>query len=108
MDLFNKDSFTIGDFISAVMAIDNELDAEAFAADYESWSAKNHPKNNATEVMRSNIGWCFGEGMDKERQKMWVKVCGASHPVFGQATPTAEEAFEAGRKLGESIKGEKT
>jgi len=101
---------TIGDLISAVMAIDNKTDAALFYRGYVEW-LKNPPpgveKNeidNPEQVAKSNIGWCFGEGMDDKMIEMWNKVTGASHPVFGSMTPTPEEAFQAGMKMGEESK----
>ena len=106
----NLGEHTIGDLISAVMTIDNKADAALFYRGYVEW-LKNPPpgveKNeidNPEQVAKSNIGWCFGEGMDDKMIEMWNKVTGASHPVFGSMTPTPEEAFQAGMKLGEETK----
>lgn len=98
---------TIGDFISAVLSIDNERDAQRFYDWYvghisgEMAAGLWEDQGTAEDAARSNLGWCFGEGMASERQAMWVRVCGASHPVFGtMATPpTPEEWLEAGRRL---------
>lgn len=93
---------TIGDFMRAVLAIENDDDARRFYrgcvhfhathgvdAPYTPWS-----------VTKANIGWCYGEGMSEERRTMWIRVCDASHPVFGQSMPSMGEAFEMGRTLG--------
>lgn len=82
-----SDKHTIGDFIRAVLDIDNKEDAERFIRGYMEW-LKEQPdldERGPEFVMRSNIGWCFGEGMKPERIAMWNKVCGATHPVFGTA-----------------------
>lgn len=80
---------TIGDFVRAVLTIDNEQDAARFfrgtvayiqdQIDAGTWKSR----STAEEAARSNIGWCYGEGMASKRIEMWVKACGASHPIFG-------------------------
>ncbi|KKL19293.1 hypothetical protein LCGC14_2466930, partial [marine sediment metagenome] len=61
-------------------------------------------KGDKERVARSNIGWCFGEGMTPDKIKMWSTVCEASHPVFGTTVPTSEEALEAGIKHGKKLR----
>jgi len=95
---------TIGDFISAVFKINNKADAALFYRGYLEWLSKLPKKEKSgkltdEQVAKSNIGWCFGEGMDSKMIKMWNKVTGAAHPIFGAMTPTPEEAFKAGMKL---------
>lgn len=95
---------TIGDFVRTVLAIDNEQDAKSFydwqvqwvqgQIDNGTWKSD----TTAEQAAKMNIGWCYGEGMSPDRVQMWVKVCDASHPIFGITTPTAEQAFEAGRR----------
>jgi hypothetical protein len=93
---------TISDFIGAVLDIAAEADARKFYNGY--LEAARHDSGiegeAAEKLARSNIGWCFGEGMSPERIEMWSRVCGAAHPVFGTKTPSPEEAFAAGLKLG--------
>lgn len=91
------DRHTIGDFISAVLAVDNEQDAAAFYDGYVAFLEVAPDRTEpADSVARANIGWCFGEGMTSDRVQIWRQVCNASHPVFGVANPTPTEAFEAG------------
>lgn len=102
--LFEKKCFTIGDFVSAVLSIQEKLEAESFYQDYLSW-LKENKSNNSEKIARQNIGWCFGEGMSEDKRQMWISACGACHPIYGQSTPyTFQEAFEAGIKMGESLK----
>ena len=95
---FDKQDYTIGDLINEIMAIDNENDARTFFADYCAWltTSPTTKPYKSEEVARANIGWCFGEGMKLERRNMWINVCAASHPVFGQTVPTFDEALKAG------------
>jgi hypothetical protein len=93
----------IGDFIGAVLRIDNEFDMARFYSgylDYLSGFSESERSGSPEMVARFNIGWCFGEGMAADRIVMWSRVCRASHPVFGALTPTPEQAYEAGLKMG--------
>ena len=101
---------TIGEFIRAVMKVDNEADARSFYSGYLEYvrNAKPDPgdppcKLTPEQIVKSNIGWCFGEGMPDTKIAMWVKVCGASHPVFGACIPSQEEALDKGKELGKKI-----
>ena len=100
-------SFTSGDFIRAVLYIDNAEDAKAFYDGYLELMSEltDEQKDGYTpeQLAKLNIGWCFGEGMKTERVKMWHNITGAAHPVFDAMTPTAEEAFAAGVKMGEEM-----
>ena len=93
-----SERYTIGDFVRAVLAIDNEDDAAEFYAGHVAHIQRTIDKgewnssSTAEEGAKSNIGWCFGEGMSDERRAMWVKVCGAS------ATPCSGQKFLPPRK----------
>lgn len=104
--LFEKQNWTIGELYDAVFAIHDEVSARVFYDDYVTWAkefaqARYRSQEGAETLVRSNIGWIFGEGMPKSDINMWIKVCGASHPIFGTALPTPDEAFEAGLKYAE-------
>ena len=98
--IFEKDKHTIGEFVSAVLKIDNEKDAAEFAREYLQWLTERQGGFEPYDVMRSNIGWCFGEGMRQERIEMWNRVCNASHPLFGTTKPSVEQALAMGLSLG--------
>lgn len=93
---------TMGDVLNAITAIDNTLDAELFYHGYvETIRLVNKStEQEASRIAKENIGYCFGNGMEEERKRMWVKACGAYHPVFGFATPSSQEALEVGMKEG--------
>ena len=92
---------TIGEFISAVFTVENAEDAKEFYDGYLEYLHKQPDlEGEPKRIARSNIGWCFGEGMVLEKIKMWSRTCGASHPVFGTGIPSPKEAFEAGKKMG--------
>ena len=53
---------------------------------------------------RSNIGYFSGYYESVKRLEI-CKVFETTHPIFGTSTTTPEEAFEMGKKWGESAKG---
>ncbi|MBU2051259.1 MAG: hypothetical protein KKH61_20120 [Gammaproteobacteria bacterium] len=92
--------FSMGEFIRAVLSVNSPEDAKGFYQGYLEYLSKFHKTEEEVErVARSNIGWCFGEGMSTEKIKMWSET-GSNHPVFGLSIPTLKEAFRAGIKLG--------
>lgn len=96
---------SIGELVSAILDIDNIEDAVAFYEGYlEHMKGRSISGQTPESAARLNIGWCFGEGMDPTRIEMWVKACGASHPVFGTKAPSLKEAFFMGRKAGKGQK----
>lgn len=60
---------TVDDFIKAVLAIDNERDMRLFVEAYLGFLQKKGVQN-IEQVMRDDIGWCFGRGMTEERARM--------------------------------------
>jgi hypothetical protein len=114
MQAWLPDKFTIGEFIRTVLGITNESDASDFYEWYLDWVNRQIAAGDwksdysAERGAKENIGWCFGEGMAPERIQMWIKVCGASHPIFGQSIPGPKEAFDMGVAWGEKAKREST
>src|SRR5262245_30390519 len=95
---FNK-NYTIGDFIRAVLAIDNERDAKTFVEHY--LELMKEPRiEDRLKIMRDNIGYCFGEWMSEDKIKMWMKLTGARHPYFDPLTnPSPAELFRIANEL---------
>src|SRR3990172_8666847 len=81
------------DFIRTVFSIKNEGDAKKFYRGYVEWLKDRHKTGDpAPEVVaKANVCWVFGEGMERSLIQMWIKACGAAHPVFGTKIPTPEE-----------------
>lgn len=91
--------FTMGDCVGAIMAIDSIGDARAFFGGYVKWILDNtetKSRSEAERIARSNIGFCYGEGMSPYRIAMWKEACDAEHPIFGATMPTPEKAFAEG------------
>jgi hypothetical protein len=97
---------TIGDFINAVLEIHNPTDALKFYESYVEHLGKvlDPLQYNAEDVAKKNIGWVFGEGMSQELKDMWIILCGATHPVFGQEKHSSFEVFKMGLEMGRKIK----
>ena len=98
----DPDVHTIGDIVGATMKITDPGDARLFFEGQVAWLMKrfSKTKEEAMYVARSNIGWCFGEGMKKELVAMWNQTVKASHPAFGNHLPeTPAEAIAAGRVM---------
>jgi len=51
---------------------------------------------------RQNIGYVSGYYENATRFEI-CRVFETAHPIFGTSNPTPEEAFELGKKLGESV-----
>ncbi len=96
---------TIGDFVQAVLAITDPDDACLFYEGCVSHLASQPDLTDTPEaIAKSNIGWCFGEGMGSLYVHMWREVCQATHPIFGPTQPSPEEAFAAGIEAGKAIR----
>lgn len=106
----SKDQFTIGEFCNAVLRITESGKARRFYNGYVQWLRGRKDREASPEITAQvNIGWCFGEGMPVEQQRMWNDAVGAEHPVFGTALasdkrPSIEEIFAAGQRVGEASK----
>ena len=88
---------TIGELVDAVLSVSSPKDATEFYEGYlEYLQVLGKSRGRAEEIAKSNIGWCFGEGMAPDRVEMWVETCQAYHPIFGSTIPTAEEAYKTG------------
>lgn len=98
------DRHTIGDLMGAILAIDNEADAQEFYQTYVDWLEIQRDRTiPAQSVADAHIGWCFGEGMAEDRKAMWCKCTTASHPIFGRSKPSPENALAAGIKHAQTV-----
>lgn len=103
--LFSQPS-TIGDLYTAVFSIHDGAAARAFYEDYVAYTREfatdpqYRTEAGAVALVKSNIGWVFGESMPSQDIVMWTEACGASHPVFGDGilTVTPGDALRAGRE----------
>jgi hypothetical protein len=106
-DISELTKFTMGDCVQAIMAIDSINSARSFYEGYVEWlldNAEFESQSDAERVAKSNIGFCYGEGMSPDRIAMWKEACSAEHLLFGATMPTPEEAFAEGVKRGSMSK----
>jgi hypothetical protein len=65
----------IATFVNRVLTITTREEARQFWESELTRLRANHPEITDPErVLRSNIGWCFGEGMKVPQREMWVLV----------------------------------
>ena len=84
------------------MKITNKEEAQQYLQDYVAFIMKTNPQQDyetSLKVARENIG--YGAGYYGNEERIRVKLLfDATHPVFGDRIPTAEESFNAGYAAG--------
>ena len=99
----NKETLTFGECLNPAMEITDKKDAEQYLAAYVSYIQKHLDKDprtdgkTALDIAKINIGYYAGY-YDSETGRRVNSLFCCSHPVFGDSIPTAEEAFECGKK----------
>ena len=94
-------------FVTEVKAIpcSDRPAARAFYEGHVASLRRSHPDLDAEKVARSNIGFCFAEGMSVAARQMWRDVCGAEHPGLGPRYTddlmSPSEWIEAGKHMAE-------
>ena len=78
---------TIGDVTDALAALESREEAQEFMRLYHSVNVHAY----------QNVGYCAGY-LDNGTAQRIYDWCGTSHPIFGRAPPSAEEAFELGKR----------
>lgn len=113
MTKFNPDNkptskLTFGDILHPAMAITDQADADQYLAAYIQnirEDRKDLPEGSTEpeKVAKGNLGY-FAGYYDSETRQRVERLFKCAHPVFGSiadnGVPTAEEALEAGRRLG--------
>lgn len=100
------DKVTIGEMYKPAMKITDSEEAKQYleACILHTMIAGGHSRAKATEIEKSNLGY-FAGYYDSETRERVERLFNCSHPIFGQISegePTAQEAFDAGKKLAES------
>lgn len=86
-----------------IVELGDELLAKEFIDDYGTFIESTNECEDGRWVAMQNIGYMAGYYDEDIRQKVY-QFFEVEHPIFGTRTPTPEEAFEEGKKLGEAIK----
>lgn len=106
----NKKEFpTYGECLEPAMAITDEADAQQYLEDYTAFvqsKLDRKPRRyvkTAAEIARDNLSYFAGYYDNATRERV-ERLFKCAHPVFGSISkngaPTAEEAFEAGKRMG--------
>ena len=99
---------TFGETLGPAMDITDQAEAddylEQLIAHYVETSEEPRTRDEAQAIVLENLGYYAGHYSD-ETQKRVNRLFKTEHPIFGKVRPTAEEAFEAGKKLGEAHDG---
>ncbi len=92
---------TIGGLYRPAMEVQTQGEADAYLEALIGWSISywGQTREEATKIQLSNIGYFTGY-YDSDTAQRVMRLFRTAHPIFGTSTPTAEEALEAGRKLG--------
>jgi len=80
--------------------------AQEFLTKYHDWFVSERPDLQEKECLRicmANIGYFAGYGSAREMERV-LALFNTTHPIFGCKAPSAEEAFNRGKKLGEAMK----
>lgn len=107
----NKEVLTYGECLDPAMKIMEQEDADQYMAAYitfiQSWLDKEPSDKTAEQIAKTNLGYYAGYGSNELRQRV-ESLFHCSHPVFGSivnnGTPTAQEAFDAGVRVGTNSK----
>ena len=104
------EKLTYGEAYEPAMEITDQEEADRYFLVLVGMSMKNgQSREEAEKIQRENLGYYAGY-YDSETRARVEKLFNCAHPIFGpisQGEPTAEEAFEIGRKLGEQALKEK-
>jgi hypothetical protein len=99
----NKKTLTFGECLKPAMEITDQADADQYKAAYIAYTQKfldadpSMNKHTAEEIVNINIGYFAGYYDSKTMSRVY-RLFKTAHPVFGNSTPTAEEALSAGIK----------
>ena len=109
----NKENPTMRDLLDPAMKITDTEDAKQYKDAYIAWIQQDLDKNmgknsiSAEQIAKTNLGYYAGYYGNKTRERV-EKLFMCEHPFFGSikknGAPTAEEALEIGKKLGEKSK----
>jgi len=106
-----KEVLTHGDCFHPAMKITEQEDADQYFKEYVAHiqghlnKEPNKDGMTAEQIARVNLGY-FAGYYDNETRIRVERLFSCSHPIFGNAkngTPTAEEAFAVGAKMGSTL-----
>jgi hypothetical protein len=100
-----KEHATIGEMYHPAMKITDQKEADEYFEACVVYCMKQggHSRESAEKIERSNLGY-FAGYYDDETMKRVNRLFRTVHPIFGDTSPTPEEAIEAGKKMAEASK----
>ena len=96
-----KESLTYGECLKPAMEITEQADADQYLKNYIAYiqvALDKDPRDDsmtAEEIAKINLGYFTGY-CDREIQERVCRLFKTAHPIFGDSTPTPEEALAAG------------
>lgn len=89
---------TIGDLYSDAMKVETKDEAAEYLEALVQHMVTYHgqTRDEATQIQLQNLGY-FAGYYDQKTMSRVNELFDTSHPIFGQSTPTAEEAIELGQ-----------
>jgi hypothetical protein len=101
-------SITIGDKYDLAMKITDPIEAQEYfeACVQHTMSFYGKNREDAVSIERHNLGYYAGYYNHETRLRV-ERLFNCSHPIFREAckhTPTAEEAFKIGLKMGKATR----
>lgn len=105
-----KKVLTYGEALDPAMKITNQEDADQYKEAYINWQMEQMKitYEEALNIVNSNLGYYAGYYSTETRLQV-EKLFNTQHPFLGKAedgTPTPEEIFKIGQKIGESFRNE--
>lgn len=96
------DVMTLGDCYHPAMKCQTQEEADAWFEALVERDIRVHglSREKAEAQERSNIGY-FSGYYDNETAQRVFRLFRCAHPIFGTARPTADEALNMGKQLGE-------
>lgn len=102
-----KRNITIGDKYGPAMEITDRVQADAYFEKLLRHSMRfGKTRGEAVQLEKINLGYYAGYYSQETRARV-EKLFKCAHPIFGaiaNGSPTPEEAFEMGRRSGETAK----
>ena len=98
----NKEVLTYGECLDPAMNIIDQEDAQQYLKAYVEYIQKTLDKEprednkSALDIAKINLEYYAGYYGSKTQQRVNKLFC-TNHPIFGDNTPTAKEAFELGK-----------
>jgi hypothetical protein len=105
---WSRNDLTYGDILGPAMLVENEQEAVVYIENYVTYIMLkdltiDHAR--AHEIAAQNIGYYAGY-YDTTTMNRVMELFHTKHPIFGTDIPSAEEAFQMGKALGEKWQNE--